>query len=96
VWLRHQTLMQPLILTDDPRVAYYAGGEYVLIPPEATPEEIVEKGGKEKADYLVVEGKGTEISGAFAPFEKKGELELVLRHPYGKKGKTIFVYKIGK
>jgi hypothetical protein len=96
LWLRKQALSPPLILTDDPRVAYYAGGEYVLIPPEATPEEIIEKGRKEKADYLVTEGKGTAISDAFAPFEKKGALELVLRHPYGKKGRTMYVYKMKK
>jgi 4-amino-4-deoxy-L-arabinose transferase-like glycosyltransferase len=96
VWLRKQVLSPPLILTDDPRVAYYAGGEYVTSPPKATPEEIVEKGRKEKVDYLVMEGKGTGDSRAFAPFERKGELELVLRHPYGKKGRTVYVYKMKK
>jgi 4-amino-4-deoxy-L-arabinose transferase-like glycosyltransferase len=94
LWLRKQTLTPPLILTDDPRVAYYAGGEYVAIPPEANPEEIVEKGRREKTDYLVMEEKGTGLSETFAPFEKKGELDLVLRHPAGKKGRTIYVYKM--
>jgi len=96
LWLREHTLTLPLILTDDYRVAYYAGGTYALIPPKATPKEIVEKGRKEKADYLVVEGKGTGISDAFSPFEKKGELELVLHHPYGWKGRTMYVYKMKK
>jgi len=96
LWLREQTLTPPLILTDDPRVAYYAGGTYLLIPPQARPEEIVEQGEREKADYLVLEGKGTVISDAFAPFEKKGELELVLRHPYGWKGRTVYVYTMKK
>jgi hypothetical protein len=96
LWLRKQAPSPPLILTDDPRVAYYAGGTYALIPPEATPEQIVEKAEKEKADYLVIEGKGTAISDAFAPFEKKGVLELVLRQPYGWKGRTLYVYKIKK
>jgi hypothetical protein len=96
LWLREHTPASPLILADDPRVAYYADGKYVIIPPEATPEEIVEKGREEKVDYLVIEEKGTESSGAFAPFEKKGELELVLCHPYGKKGRTIYVYKMKK
>ncbi len=48
LWLRERTLAPPLILTDDPRVAYYAGGGYVLIPPKATPQKIVEQGRKEK------------------------------------------------
>jgi hypothetical protein len=96
LWLRKQAPSPPVILTDDPRVAYYAGGTYALIPPKATPEEIVKKGEKEKADYLVVEGKGTGISDAFGPFEKKGALELVLRHPYGWKGRTVYVYKMKK
>lgn len=96
LWLREYSLTPPLILTGDPRVAYYAGGTYVLIPSEATPEEIVEKGTKEKADYLIFEGKETTVSDAFAPFERKGELKLVHRQPYGKKGKTIVVYKITK
>jgi hypothetical protein len=71
-------------------------GEYIVIPPDATPEETIEKGIKEKADYLVMEGKGTGISGAFAPFEKKGEPELVLRHAYGMKGRIIYIYTIRK
>jgi 4-amino-4-deoxy-L-arabinose transferase-like glycosyltransferase len=96
VWLREHTVTPSLILTDDPRVAYYAGGRYLLIPPEARPEEIVEQGEKKKADYLVIEGKGAEISDALAPFEKKGELELVLCRPAGKKGKTIYVYRMRK
>jgi 4-amino-4-deoxy-L-arabinose transferase-like glycosyltransferase len=96
LWLRGHAVISPLILADDPRVAYYAGGAYLLIPPEATADETVEKGIKEKADYLVVQGQGTGVSGAFAPFTKKGELELVLRHTYGKKGGTIYIYKIMK
>jgi 4-amino-4-deoxy-L-arabinose transferase-like glycosyltransferase len=96
LWLRKQAPSSPLILTDDPRVAYYAAGTYALIPPAATPEEIIAKGEKEKADYLVIEGKGTAISDAFAPFEKKGALELVFRHPYGWKGKIMYVYKMKK
>lgn len=96
VWLREHTLVPPLILVDDPRVAYYAGGTYLPIPPTSTPERMVEEGEKKKADYLVVEGKETEVSDAFAPFEKKGVLELVLSHPYGSKGKIIYVYKMKK
>jgi hypothetical protein len=96
LWLREHTLTPPLILTDELRVAYYAGGRYLLFPPEARPEEIIAKGEKEKADYLVIEGKGTGISDAFAPFEKKGALELVLRHPYGWKGRIVYVYKMKK
>jgi hypothetical protein len=96
LWLRKQVLSPPLILTDDPRVAYYAGGTYLLFPPEARPEEIVEEGEKYKADYLVIEGKETGIPDAFAPFEKKGALELVLRHPYGWKGRIVYVYKMKK
>jgi hypothetical protein len=96
LWLRGQAPSSPLILTDDARVAYYAGGRYLLFLPEARPEEIIAKGEKEKADYLVIEGKGTAISDAFTPFEKKGALELVLRHPYGWKGKIMYVYKMKK
>jgi hypothetical protein len=96
LWLRQQVPSPPLILTDDPRVAYYADGTYLLIPPEARPEEIVEQGEREKADYLVIEGKGTGIADTFAPFEKKGKLELVLRHPYGWKGRIVYVYKMKK
>jgi hypothetical protein len=96
LWLRGQAPSSPLIMTGDPRVAYYADGTYALIPPEATPEEIVAKGEKEKADYLVIEGKGNAISDAFAPFEKKGALELVFRHPHGWKGMIVYVYRIKK
>jgi hypothetical protein len=96
LWLRERTLTPPVILTDDPRVAYYAGGEYVLIPPASTPQGIMKEGEKEKANYLVIEGNGTEIHDAFAPFEKKGTLELVLCQPHGWKGKIVYVYKMKK
>jgi hypothetical protein len=95
LWLRKQTLT-PLIMTDDPRVAYYAGGEYIMITPGATPEEVVKKGIAERADYLVIEERRTEGSGAFAPFEKKGVLKLILRHPDGNKRRTIYVYTMKK
>jgi hypothetical protein len=94
LWLREQALSPPLILTDEPRVAYYAGGDYVLIPPKATPDKIVQRGKWKKADYLVIEEKGVGISNSLIPFEKKGDLKLVYRHPYGKKGRVIYVYKI--
>jgi 4-amino-4-deoxy-L-arabinose transferase-like glycosyltransferase len=96
LWLQERSLSSPVILTNIPRVVYYARGEYVSIPPQATPEEIVRKGAKESIDYLVIEEKGSGLSESFIPFEKKGELELVLRHPYGRKGRTIYVYKMKK
>ncbi len=96
LWLLGQAPSTPLILTDDPRVAYYAGGTYLLIPSGANAEEIVKKGEKEKADYLVIEGKGTGIPDAFTPFEKSGTLKLVISEPPLWKGKTVYVYKIKK
>jgi hypothetical protein len=96
LWLQERSLSSPVILTNIPRVVYYARGEYVSIPPQATPEEIVRKGAKESIDYLVIEEKESGLSESFIPFEKKGELELVLRHPYGRKGRTIYVYKMKK
>jgi hypothetical protein len=94
LWLREQVLSPPLILTDDPRVAYYAGGEYVLIPPKATADKIVQRGKWKKADYLVIEEKGVGISNSLIPFEKKGDLKLVYRHPYGRKGRIIYAYRL--
>ncbi|OGP83562.1 MAG: hypothetical protein A2Z08_06020 [Deltaproteobacteria bacterium RBG_16_54_11] len=96
LWLRKQTSAPSLILADDPRVAYYAEREYIMIPSGATPEEIVKKGMAEGADYLVIEERKSEISGAFAAFEKKGVLKLVLRHPYGRKGMVVYVYTMKK
>jgi hypothetical protein len=96
LWLRERSVTSPHILTDIPRVAYYAGGEYLEFPYKAIPKRIVRKGEREEADYLVIEGKGVGISNSLIPFEKKGELECILRHPYGKKGKIIYVYKFSK
>ena len=96
LWLREHTLTPPIILTDDPRVAYYAGGAYVTIPLAVTPLKIVNMGIEKGVDYLVIEEKGTEVSDTFTPFEQQGDLKLVYRHPYGNKGKVIFVYKIRK
>ena len=95
-WLQGQSPSSPVMLTNIPRVAYYSGGKLVSIPPQATPEKIVRKGIKESIDYLVIEEKGSRVSGSFAPFEKKGELELVHRHPYGDKGRVIYIYKLRK
>ena len=96
LWLRGQAPSSPLILTDDPRVAYYAVGTHLLIPSGATAEEIVKKGIAEGADYLVFEERKKKISGAFAPFVKKGVLKLVLRYPYGQEGRIIYVYTMTK
>jgi hypothetical protein len=96
LWLREQSPSSPLILTNIPRVVYYAGGEYVAIPPKATPEKIVGEGKRKGADYLVVEEKGDGIAKSLIPFEKKGELKLVHRHPYGKEGRTIYVYRLSR
>jgi len=93
-WLRERSVTPPRILTDIPRVAYYAGGEYLQFPYKAIPKKIISKGRREKADYLVLEEEGNKISGAFVPFEQKGELDLLLRHPYGNEGKVIYVYKL--
>ena len=96
LWLQERSSIPPRILTNIPRVAYYAGGEYVFIPPKATPENIVNMGIKQRVDYLIIEEKGIEVSDTFAPFEKKGDLEFVLHHPYGDKKRVIYVYKIRK
>jgi hypothetical protein len=96
LWLRERSVTSPRILTDIRRVAYYAGGEYLEFPYKAIPKRIVRKGKQEGADYLVIEGRGIGISNSLIPFEKKGELECILRHPYGKKGKIIYVYKFSK
>jgi len=94
LWLREQSLSPPLILTNIPRVAYYAGGRYLSIPPKATPEKIVNRGKRAGIDYLVIEEKRSSISKSLTPFEKEGELELILRHPYGRKGRIIYVYRL--
>jgi hypothetical protein len=94
LWLQEQSLSSPAIITNIPRIAYYAGGEYLLFPHKAIPKRIVSKGRKEKADYLVLEEEDSKISKAFVPFEQKGELDLILRHPYSKEGDVIYVYKL--
>jgi hypothetical protein len=94
LWLREHTLAPPIIMADDPRVAYYAGGAYVTIPPAVAPVKIVNMGMEKGVDYLVIEEKEGDLSDTFTPFEQQGDLKLVYRHPYGNKGKVIFVYKI--
>lgn len=96
LWLREQSLSSPLIITNIPRVAYYAGGEYLQFPYKVIPKRIVGKGKREGADYLVIEEKGTEAADAFASFEKKGDVRLIYRHPYGDKGRVIYVYTMKK
>jgi len=96
LWLREPSLPSPLIITNIPRVAYYAEGEYLQFPYKAIPKRIVSKGKREGADYLIMEEKGQENSDAFVSFEKKGDLRLVHRYPYGDKAMVIYVYKIRK
>lgn len=95
-WLRERSATPPRIMTNIPRVVYYAGGEYLRFPYKAIPKRIVRKGRREGADYLIIEWKGQEGPDAFASFEKKRMLKLVFRHPYGDKGRVIYVYKIRK
>jgi hypothetical protein len=94
LWLREHTLTPPLVLTPDPRVAYYAGGKYVMTTAEATPGEIVQKGQEEHVGYLIVEQRGKKDAGPLASFEREGVLEFVLRQPLGEKGIDIYVYKM--
>lgn len=94
LWLREHSLSSPMIMTNIPRVAYYAGGEYLSFPLKVIPETIVRKGKREGADYLVIEEKGNSLSQSLAPFENKGDLKLVYRHPYGDKGRVISVYRL--
>ena len=96
LWLREQSLSSPVIMTNIPRVAYYAGGKYEYIPPDIPSEEIVKLYRFKKSDYLIIEEKGNSLSQSLAPFENKGDLRLVYRHPYGDKRRAISVYKIGK
>ena len=94
LWLREQSLSSPLIMTNIPRLVYYAGGEYLPLPPQALPESIVNEGERKGADYLIIEEKGRENADAFASFEREEDLRLVRRHPYGDEGKVIYAYTL--
>jgi hypothetical protein len=96
LWLQEQSLSSPVILTNIPRVAYYAGGEYVRLPQGLPAEKLVQRGKWKKADYLIIEEKGNSLSTALTPFEQTGQLKLVYRHPYGDKARVIYVYKLRK
>jgi hypothetical protein len=96
LWLRERSLSSPVILTNIPRVAYYAGWDYFLIPLDIPSEEIVKLYRFKKSDYLIIEEKGNSLSQSLAPFENKGDLKLVYRHPYGDKRRAVTVYKINK
>jgi hypothetical protein len=85
-----------VIITNIPRVVYYAGGEYVSIPPGIPTEKLVHRGKWKKADYLIIEEKKSSLSKALTPFEQNGQLKLIHRHHYGDKGRVISVYKIRK
>jgi len=95
LWLRERSLSKPLIVTNVPRVAYYAGGSHIRIYNLAMPIESIIKIGKDNnANYLVLEKKrgAADISYYLAPFEQQGLVTLLLRYPYGKEGRVIYVY----
>jgi hypothetical protein len=94
LWLREQSPSSPVIMTNVPRVAYYAGGEYLRFPRKGIPERIVRQGKRRGADYLVIEEKGNNIAQSLTPFEQKGALKLIHRHPYGKRGRIIYAYRL--
>lgn len=96
LWLREQSMTPPRILTNIPRAAYYAGGQYVSFPQHVSVEKILYTGRQAKVDYLVIEEKGSEISHSLGSFAQNGELELILRHTYGREGRTIYVYRWGE
>ena len=94
LWLREQSASSPVIITNIPRVAYYAEGKYESIPPGMPTEKIVQRAKWKKADYLIIEEKGSSIAKSLSPFEQKGDLKLVYRHLYGKRARTIYAYRL--
>jgi 4-amino-4-deoxy-L-arabinose transferase-like glycosyltransferase len=96
LWLWEQSFSSPVIMTNIPRVAYYAGGKYESIPLGIPTEKIVQRAKWKKADYLVIEEKGNSLSQALIHFENKGDLKLIYRYPYGDKRRVVSVYQIGR
>ncbi|MFX0202023.1 MAG: glycosyltransferase family 39 protein [Candidatus Hodarchaeota archaeon] len=95
--LQEQCPSPPLILTNIPRVAYYARGSYIRINDKTMPtKRIVQLGKDSKADYIVVEAKRGEVEviNYLASVEQEGIIALLLRYPYGKKGRVIYVYRL--
>jgi len=91
-WLKAEGSSSPIIMTNIPRVAYYAGGDFILLSPDEHSEEIIQRAQKERPDYVVIEREEEGFAQSMGPYEKAGTLELVLRYPYGK-CKVIYVYK---
>jgi 4-amino-4-deoxy-L-arabinose transferase-like glycosyltransferase len=96
LWLRERSVAPPGIMTNIPRAVYYAGGKYLSFPDEFIPKRIIRQGKSEEADYLIMEWKGREDLDTIVYFEKKWDLTLVHRYPYGDKGRVIYVYKVSK
>ena len=97
LWLQEQSLSSPVIMTNIPRVVYYAEGEYLRLPRKLIPKRIVRQGERGEADYLVIEERESSIiAKSLTPFEQTGELTLVYLHPYGDEARVIYVYKLKK
>jgi hypothetical protein len=94
LWLREYSKSSQVILTNVPRVAYYAQRKYLEADLKLPIEQSIMKGMGARADYVVIEEHRSSISNSLTFFEQEGELELILRYPYGKDGRSISVYRL--
>ncbi|UCE74467.1 MAG: glycosyltransferase family 39 protein [Methanomassiliicoccales archaeon] len=97
LWLKQQPVAAPVIVTNVPRVAYYAGGHHILVDAEVmSMDEIIQLARGNRADYLALEVDAEASAGerTSTPFEGQNSVRLVLTHPYGRHGTTIYVYKL--
>jgi len=56
LWIRSREIGVPLILTDSPRVAYYAGGDLLILDPGRY-ERDISRASQKGIDYIVVKEK---------------------------------------
>jgi len=97
IWLARQDVQFPVVVTNIPRVAYYAGGTFALVD-EATlsPEFIVSAALEKRADYIVMElePEATLTRELTRGLARDMRLRHLLDYASGSDGRMIFVYRV--
>lgn len=93
IWITKNGPLNPKIVSNDPRIAYYAGGESIVTLPGKAFQEIEGLAQKERVDFIVLESNQIQIECFDSPSGRSKTLNLVHQLPDMRGGK-ILIYQV--
>ncbi len=93
IWIAKSSLPEPKIMSDDPRVAHYAGGVNIAIPHGKTLQEIESLAREEGVEFVVLHGEQFGKRGPDSLQEGSKTLSLVQEFA-GKGGRNTLIYRV--